>query len=117
MDDGEHVNTIASDRVDDSVRTFEYLADRIDVKLGDDAPGMGKSANLLRATRQAVDGAAGIFRRSLRDVIVDGPQMAERLIRLVDFHCGSPKSFRTCSTLVTRRASLSARPISMACRT
>jgi hypothetical protein len=52
MDDGENINAIASDGVDDAVRAFKYFADRIDVKLGDDAPGMGKSANLLRTARQ-----------------------------------------------------------------
>ena len=44
MDDGEHINAITSDGVDNAVRAFKYFADRIDVKFGDNAPGMGKSA-------------------------------------------------------------------------
>jgi hypothetical protein len=60
MKDGNHINVVRSNMLDDSVRGLEHFADLAYLKLRDDPPGKWKDANLFAATGQPMNHALGV---------------------------------------------------------
>jgi len=62
VDDGEHIDLVSFDVVDDSKGTFDYLSDLGDPEFRDFAPRQGELSNLLGASGQPVNNAQGVWR-------------------------------------------------------
>ena len=62
VDDGQHVDLIGFEVVDNPERPFHNLTNLRDAKFCHLAPGQGELGNLLRAPGQAINQAQGVLR-------------------------------------------------------
>ena len=61
MDDSDDVYLVGLDVIDDSVRTFQNFPYLREFNFRDNAARLGKSANLLGASGEAVNDSQGVF--------------------------------------------------------
>jgi len=110
MHNGQDIDLVGLDVVDDPVWAFDHLPDLLQSIFWNDSAGLGKCRDLLRSPRQAVHHVSSIFRRILRNIVIDSGQMILSRFRPVDVHFGSPYCARTSRTSIVRPALLSASP-------
>lgn len=113
MDHSENIDLVCRDAIDDSVWLLDNLPDVGHLVLRHQAARFWEVADLLGSPCQAVNHPLSVESRIPSDVIVDANQLRDGIISPEDPHLGSPNLALTSSTLTTRPASLSRRPVSM----
>ena len=114
VNDRDDIHLIGFDVINDPVWALKDFAYLRKLGFGNDATGLGKIADLLGTSCQAVNDSLGVLRGALSEVGMKVSKMAYRRVGPVDLHFGSPNEERTCSTSVVRPALLSATPASIA---
>src|SRR5687767_8669639 len=119
MDNGEHLDRVGAASVDYPIRTLDDLANVWSLVLRHFAARVGELGELSAPLPNTVDDAFRVDRRGLRDVLVDGREVLERTLRPKNTHYAErffprPSRERTSSCGMTRPASTSARPASIA---
>src|SRR6266404_2472036 len=113
MDYRDHINLVRLNAIDNTIRSFEHLAQIRIILSRNDSARVRKASDLLRPTREPIDHPQRIGRRGARDVLVDVSQVFDSEVRPVNLHFGRLNRARTASTGSVRPASLSASPASI----
>ncbi len=86
VQDSNDVDLISLDAVDETVRSVYHFTNLREAGLRNDSARKREIANLLRASRQAVDSLLGVKIGSPGDIGVYGSQVISRSVRPVDYH-------------------------------
>lgn len=109
--------------IDHPIRPLDQLADLSAVKLRHDAARVRKSAGLLEAVDDAVHKVLGVDRRGETDVLGDGGELGDGVLRPAELAHYEARRIRArmrasaSSWLSTRPSAASASPASTDCRT